>query len=274
MKRVLAGIAAIAAIVVAPAAANAQDDTQITLLHGIPGVTVDIAVDGTVLLPGFEPGATQDLTAFAGQTLTNLEARLAGTDTVAIGPVAEFAVPASGNWTVVAHLDADGNPTITPFENNTDMTADGEGRLTVRHAAAAPAVDLVVGDARPIENAANGASAELALPAGEIAGAQLAPTGGDPLVEVPTVTLKAGTNLIVYAVGSVADGTVTFLTEEIEVGMEAAAGDSGDGTPAPTAVNTGEPISDSINTGVLAAAAGMLVLAGGAFALRRRSIDV
>ena len=86
MKRVLAGIAAIAAIVVAPGAANAQDDTQITLLHGIPGVTVDVAVGGAVLLPGFEPGAIQDLTAFAGQTLANLEVRLAGDEDVAIGP--------------------------------------------------------------------------------------------------------------------------------------------------------------------------------------------
>lgn len=270
MKRVLAGIAAIAAIVVAPGAANAQDDTQITLLHGIPGVTVDVAVDGAVLLPGFEPGATQDLTAFAGQTLENLEVRVAGTEDVAIGPVAEFAVPASGNWTVIAHLDAEGAPAIGVFENNTAMTADGQGRLTVRHAAAAPAVDLVVGDARPIEGAANGDSAELDLPAGEIAGAQLAPTGADPIVDVPTVNLEAGSNLIVYAVGSLADETFTFLTQEIEVGMEAAAGD---GTPAPTAVNTGNPISDSVNTSVLAAAAGMMVLAGGAFALRRRTVD-
>ncbi len=275
MKRALAGLAAIAAIVVAPGAANAQDSTQITLLHGIPGVTVDVAVDGAVLIPGFEPGATQDLTPFAGQTLMNVEVRIAGEDTVAIGPIPEFAVPASGNWTVIAHLDADGNPTITPFENNTAMTADGQGRLTVRHTAAAPAVDLVVGDARPIEGAANGASAELELPAGEIAGAQLAPAGGDPIVDVPTVTLKAGTNLVVYAVGSLEGGSFTFLTQEIEVGMEAAAGDdaSGDGTPVPTAVNTGEPISNSVNTGVLAAAAGMMMLAGGAFVLRRRSVE-
>ncbi len=35
-----------------------------------------------------------------------------------IGPIAELAVPASGNWTVIAHLDADGAPTLTPFEND------------------------------------------------------------------------------------------------------------------------------------------------------------
>ena len=273
MKRVLAGIAAIAAIMVAPGAANAQDDTQVTLLHGIPGATVDVYVDGAPVISGFEPGATQDLTAFAGVTLANVEVKLAGTEDVVIGPVAELAVPASGNWTIIAHLDAEGNPAITPFENNTAMTADGQGRLTVRHAAAAPAVDLVVGDARPIEGAANGASAELDLPAGEIAGAQLAPAGGDPIVDVPTVNLKAGTNLIVYAVGSLADDTFTFLTQEIEVGMEAADGAAGDGTPEPISVNTGEPISNSVNTGVLAAAAGMMVLAGGAFVLRRRNVE-
>ena len=274
MKKLLAGLAAVAAVAIAPGAAGAQDAATITLLHGIPGATVDVAVDGSVVVPGFEPGATQDLSAFAGQTLTNVEVRAAGTEDVVIGPVAEFPVPDSGNWTVVAHLDADGNPTITPFENNTAMTADGEGRLTVRHTAAAPAVDLVVGDARPIENAANGASAELELPAGEIAGAQLAPTGGDPLVDVPTVNLAAGTNLVVYAVGSLADETFTFYTQEIEVGMEAAAGeDEGDGTPAPTAVNTGSPITDGTNIALLAAAAGMMLLAGGALTLRRRTVE-
>lgn len=281
MKKLLAGLAAAAAVAIAPGVVGAQDGATVTLLHGIPGVTVDVAVDGAVVIPGFEPGATQDLSAFAGQTLTNLDARLAGTEDVVIGPLDEFTVPDSGNWTVVAHLDADGNPTITPFENNTEMTADGQGRLTVRHTAAAPAVDLVVGDARPIENAANGASAELELPAGEIAGAQLAPTGEDPLIDVPTVNLAAGTNLIVYAVGSLADETFTFYTQEIEVGMEAAAGgedegegeDEGDGTPAPTAVNTGSPIEDGSTIALLAAAAGMVLLAGGALTLRRRTVE-
>ncbi len=223
MKRVLAGIAAVAAVALSGGNVAAQDAATVTLLHGIPGVTVDVAVDGEVLLPGFEPGATQDLSAFAGQTLMNVEVRVAGTEDIAIGPIAELAVPDSGNWTVMANLDAEGTPTISVFENNTAPTADGEGRLTVRHTAAAPAVDLVVGDARPIEGAENGASAELALPAGEIAGAQLAPAGGDPIVDVPTVTLSAGTNLIVYAVGSLADDTFTFYTQEIAVGSEAAA---------------------------------------------------
>lgn len=263
MKRIIAGLAAIAAVLIAPGAAGAQDAPTITLIHGIPAATVDVAVDGDVVVPGFKFGDTQDLSAFAGQTLVNLEVRAAGTDTVVIGPLAKFAVPAEGNWTVIAHLDASGKPTLTPFENNTDATAEGKGRVTVRHAAAAPAVDLVVGDSRPVENAANGASAELELPAGQIAGAKIAPTGGDPIADVPTVTLKAGTNLIVYAVGALADNSLTFLTQEIAVGG---------GATAPTAVNTGDEINRSVNMALVAAAGGMLLLAGGAMVLRRRTV--
>ena len=48
----------------------------------------------------------------------------------------------------------------------------------------------------------------------------------------------------------------------------------GDGTPAPTAVNTGDELSSSSNSMVLfAAAAGLFALAGGAVALRRRTVE-
>lgn len=279
MKRLLAGLAVLTAAATAPGAVQAQDAADVTLLHGIPGATVDVAVDGEVVIPGFEPGATQDLSAFAGETLMNLEVRAAGTEDVVIGPVAEFAVPASGSWTVVAHLDAEGAPTVTPFENNAAATADGQGRLTVRHTAAAPAVDLVVGEDRPIEGAENGASADLELPAGEIAGAQLAPAGGDPIVDVPTVNLTAGTNLIVYAVGSLEDETFTFYTQEYEVGAEAPGGTDegeaagGDGTPAPTAVNTGSPLDPSGMIWAAALGLAAMMFAAGSFAVRRRTVE-
>ncbi len=272
MKKLLAGVAALAAVLIsAPSGTNAQSSVEIMLLHGIPGVPVDVVVGGEVVIADFQPGKMQDLSAFAGQTLEDLEVRLAGTDTVAIGPVAEFPVPASGSYTVVAHLDAEGTPTLTPFENDTKAVAAGNGRLTVRHTAAAPAVDVVLGTARPVENAKNGDSAGLDIPAGEIAGAKIAPTGGDPIADVPTVTLKAGTNLIVYAVGSLEDDTFTFYTQERTLGS--AGGAAGDGTPAPTAVNTGDEIGNGMNSLVLfAAAAGMFTLAGGAVALRRQTV--
>src|SRR3712207_7358527 len=51
-------------------------------------------------------------------------------------------VPAGANATVVAHLDADGNPVLTPFVNDASPTEAGQARLVVRHTAAAPPVDV------------------------------------------------------------------------------------------------------------------------------------
>ncbi|HYN31599.1 MAG TPA: DUF4397 domain-containing protein [Ilumatobacteraceae bacterium] len=275
MKKILVGVAVVAAALIAVPAGmpSAQEPVTVMLLHGIPGVTVDVAVDGAVVIPGFEPGDMQDLSSFAGQTLENVEVRVAGTTDVAIGPVAEFPVPASGNWTVVAHLDAEGTPTITPFENDTDAVDDGSGRLTVVHVAAAPAVDVVLGDARPVENISNGEAQSLVLPAGEIAGAEVAPTGGDPIAPVPTVSVVSGENLTVYAVGSLADDTFTFYTQTIALDS-AGSSAPGDGTPAPTAVNTGGAVESTSNSMPLfAAAAGLFALAGGALVLRRRTVE-
>jgi Domain of unknown function (DUF4397) len=269
MKRTLGVIGAfiaVAMLAVSPASpVGAQSAATVTLMHGIPGAVVDVVVDGSVVVPNFQPGTMQDISSFAGQTLKNVEVRAAGTSTVVIGPIASLAVPASGNWTVLAHLDASGKPTLTPFQNDTSAVPAGQGRLIVRHTAAAPAVDIVLADgSRPFTNLTNPNEAKAALPAGQIAGAKVAPTGGAPIADVPTVELKAGTDLIVYAVGSLTDNTFGFLTQTI-TGLGGS----------PTLVNTGDgvPSSDSTLPALLAAAAGVLALAGaGTLVVRRRGV--
>ena len=263
IRKLLAASAMVATVLAGAGGAHAQSAVSVTLMHGIPGATVDVVVDGAVVVPGFEPGTMQDISSFAGETLVNVEVRVAGTEDVVIGPIDELAVPSSGNWTVVAHLDADGTPTLTPFENDTSAVAAGQGRLTVRHTAAAPAVDIVLADgSRPFTNLSNPNEAAADLAAGQIAGAQIAPTGGDPIADVPTVDLAAGSNLIVYAVGGLDDGTFTFYTQEI-TGLG--------GTP--TAVNTGDALDDANSTGlnmVLLVAAGVLALTGGGLVVAGR----
>lgn len=267
MKKFLTAtaLAGAAALVAVPSPAGAQEAATVSLMHGIPGATVDVVVDGAVVIPGFEPGTMQDLSAFAGETLANVEVRAAGTEDVVIGPIESLAVPDAGNWTVVAHLGADGTPTLTPFENDVTAVEAGQGRLTVRHTAAAPAVDIILADgSRPFTNLSNPNEAAADLPAGPIAGAQIAPTGGDALAPVPDVELPAGTNLIVYAVGSLEDGSFTFQTQSI-------GGLGGE----PTAVNTGDSqLSTGSSSAVLALLAGAAVFGlGGAglVAARRRS---
>ncbi|WP_425454185.1 DUF4397 domain-containing protein [Geodermatophilus normandii] len=54
-------------------------------------------------------------------------------------------MPAGANATVAAHLTADGRPALTPFVNDTSAVPAGQGRVVVRHVAAAPAVDVRAG---------------------------------------------------------------------------------------------------------------------------------
>ena len=49
---------------------------------------------------------------------------------------------ADKNYTAVANLNASGDPNLKLFTNNVKAVAKGTSRLTVRHTAAAPAVNV------------------------------------------------------------------------------------------------------------------------------------
>ena len=60
MKRILAASAAvsIAALGIAPASpssAQAAGDATVSVLHAVPGLTVDVYANGEELIPDFEP---------------------------------------------------------------------------------------------------------------------------------------------------------------------------------------------------------------------------
>lgn len=278
MKRLVTIAAAIAAIAFAPGTAGAQSATPaISLIHGIPGVTVDLMVDGTVVLDAFAPGSIVDITSFAGRTLTDVQVVSDADGAVIIGPIATLEVPDTGNWSLIAHLNGGGDATLSSFENNLADPGSGETRLTLRHVAAAPALDLVLGDQRPITNAANGGSAEIELPNGELTDASIALSGGNPIMDITGVTLAANTNTILYVVGSADDDTLEFVVQIVELPTAATtttsttvAGSTTTTSPTPSAVNTGSPISGSSSATLLVVAMGGLALAGGSYLVRRR----
>lgn len=225
-------------IVASPMAASgaeADDGPRIHLIHGIPGVEVDVEANGKDVFSGFSFGDTQDLSALAGETLGGLKVKVAGTDTIAID-VGDMKLPATGSFTVIAHLDADGDPAIAMFDNDISKLDAGQGRLTVRHAAAAPAVDILANGSPAFTNVVNGKGGTVELDAGTVS-ASVVPTGEtEPVVIGPAnLEIVEGTHLIVYAIGSLDGETLDVVTESIE-----------DLHTAPHAVHTGNsPVSNS-----------------------------
>jgi hypothetical protein len=262
MKKTLGVLVALFTMLIAStmvaAPANAQDAT-IMLVHGIPDTDVDVVVDGSAVIEGFSFGDMEDISAFAGQTLAGLTVNLAGTDTVAID-IGDFDVPGTGNYTVIANLDADGNPTASVFQNDTSAIAAGEGRLVVRHTAAAPAVDILANGSVAFSNVVNGQEGQADLAAGTIS-AEVVPTGSTtPVVIGPAdLPIAEGASLTVYAVGSLDADNLSVLTQSI----------TGLGST-PSAVNTGNSPVDNGGVNTLAIASIALVgLFGLGFGARR-----
>jgi hypothetical protein len=276
MKRILLAAAAVAAMTFVPHTASGQAAAELTLVHALTGSTVDVSVNGTVVIDDFLPGSLANISSFAGETLTNFTVT-DSSGTVLIGPIASLDMPTSGNWSVVLHVAADGEALVSSFQNNTAVTTSNTARVTLRHVAAAPAVDLVIGSDRPIAGAVNGDSDEIELPVGQLNGAQLALAGGAAVATISTTPLAAETNTVIFAAGSVDDDTINFIVQVIDLEAPGAAtttttaGATTTTTAAvPSAVNTGSPLDSSTNLTILAIAVGGLVVAGGAFAARRR----
>ncbi len=156
-RLVAGGVAGLAlALTGALPASAAEGDAQLSVLHGVPDLTVDVYVNGERTLDDFTPGTLAGPLELPPGTysVAITAADAADASAPAIGPV-DLTLAANGNYTAVAHLDAAGAPTATLFTNDVSTTAAGQGRLTVRHTAAAPAVDVLAGGTAVVTNLSN-----------------------------------------------------------------------------------------------------------------------
>jgi hypothetical protein len=260
-----AGAAALLPLALAAPAVAQEAGAEVRILHGIPGTPVDVYVDGERALDDFAPGTTtDDLALPEGSYSVAVFAADAADDsgTPVIGPV-DLAIPGSGNVSAIAHLGADGTPTITPFVNDTSAAASGQGRLVVRHTAAAPAVDVLANGEPALTGLSNPNEDSADLPAGTISASVAAAGTTDPVIGPADVPVVAGQATIVYAIGSLEDSTLDVLVQTVPLDGSSAPG----GVPAGTG---GLVDQDGLPTGVLLATGlGAAVALGGAVALGR-----
>ena len=249
-------------LLAAPAAAQSGDAT-VYVVHGVPDTPVDVYVGGELALDDFQPGTITDaLTLPAGSTELAVRPADAAADA---DPLLEATadLPPGGNVSVVAHLDGSGQPALTPFTNDVSGPSAGQGRLTARHAAAAPEVDVLVGGEPALTGLAPGNEASATLPAGTVSAAVAAAGSTDPLLGPADVTVEAGSQTVGYAIGSADEGTLELLVQTIPGQAEAPSGvGAGDG---------GAAASPALPTWVIAASvlAGLVALLSVGRLLRR-----
>jgi hypothetical protein len=256
------------ALVLLATPATAADTATVSVLHAVPGTPVDVYANGERLIDDFQPGTltdplqlpagSYDLALFPADAADNSGAPLLSADGVT--------VPAGANATVVAHLTADGKPALTPFVNDTSAVPAGQARVTVRHTAAAPAVDVRAGGAVVVpglENPKeagleNPKEAGLTVPAGTVS-ADVVLAGTSTVAIGPAdLTLAEGTTNIVYAWGSSAAG-YQLAVQTISGGHSAPSGVPG---------GTGGLVDDGSLPLPVAALSVLGLVAAGAGALR------
>ena len=202
---VSAGLTGALALVLAGATpASAADTATVSILHAVPDTPVDVYANGEELLADFRPGTLTDpLTLPAGSY--DLTVFPAGADPATAQPAIsaqDVAVPAGADATVVAHLSEAGAPVLTPFVNDVSAVPAGQARVTVRHTAAAPAVDVRAGGTVVAPGLTNPDEATLEVPAGTIS-ADVVLAGTSTVAIGPAdLTLAEGTSTVVYAWGS------------------------------------------------------------------------
>lgn len=196
--------------------AQAATGAKLSVLHAVPGLTVDVYVDGERTLNDFTPGSLAGpLDLPAGTYSVAITAGDAADDSdPAIGPI-DLELADGGNYTAVAHLKADGDPTATLYDNDISKTDAGQGRLTVRHTAAAPAVDILAGGEPVVSGLTNPGEKVLDLPAGSVQAAVALAGTTKPVIGPAAVDVAEGTNTIVYAWGSAEDGNLKLAVQTI-----------------------------------------------------------
>jgi hypothetical protein len=248
----------------APAQA-ADQDAQLSVLHGVPDLTVDVWVNGERTLDDFAPGNLAGPLALpAGDyTLAITASDAENADKPAIGPV-DVQLESGGNYTAVANLDADGKPTANLFTNDVSTIEAGKGKLTVRHVAAAPAVDVLAGGSAVIEGLSNPDEKTLTLDPGTISASVAAAGTTEPVIGPADVTVMEGTQTIVYAWGSLNDGNLALAVQNIE-GLGSAPGAVPGG-------RSGAAAEAAPDYTIAAVAGGAVLLLLGAGAVARRQL--
>jgi hypothetical protein len=265
-KFLLASLLGAGALTAAPALVSAQEaNASVVVVHGIPDTVVDVYVNDELTLDDFAFGTVTDaLSLPAGDYAIAVRA---GDAEPTADPIlsADASLAGGDNVSLVAHLNEAGEPTITPFANDTAPTAAGNGRLIVRHTAAAPAVDVLAGGEAVFTGLTNPNEAKADLPAGTVSAAVALAGTTDPVIGPADVPVTEGAATIVYAVGSAEAANLQVLVQTID-GLHSS----------PAAVNTGnsglaaDGTDDGLPTGLLAGASLAAVAGSGLYLARRR----
>ena len=213
----LGTLVALSGLLLAPmgAASAAGANATVTILHGLPRFTADVYVNGTLTLDGFRPlSATDALSLPAGSyDIAIRDVGAAASSEPALE--ATLSLKAGQNYSAIAHLDQDGNPTLTLFRNDTSAVPAGRSRLVARNVAEAPELDIRLDKTPVFQGLSDGDEAVRNSAPGSHSVDVVAADGGAQLIDPTRLSLHEGSVTVVYVVGSAGQQTLDFMVQDL-----------------------------------------------------------
>ena len=198
--------AAVAAggVLVASGAAQAQSgDAALTVIHGVPGVTVDVCADGKAAITGFTFNSQKSLSLAAGTYSLGIVKTGSACTSANYLTSASATLSSGENASAIAYLNSSGKPAIGLYQNSLAAVPSGQGRLVLSHNADAPAVKVSAGGTTLASSLAPGDQAAVTVPAKTYSGVDVdVASSGAAAISGASVPVTAGADTIVYVVGS------------------------------------------------------------------------
>jgi Domain of unknown function (DUF4397) len=213
----------------APAGANSRQTPTgvVTLVHGVRGLVADVYLDGKLVLPAFQPErATDPLTLPAGDHAVDIRTAGSPADSAPLLH-GTLTVKAGIRQSAIVHLSEQGTPAVTAYDDDLSTVPATQTRVVLRHAAAAPPIDVTLNGSQAVSGLANGREAEDQVVAGTYAVA--VSTGGQALLAPTNLPLAEGVANFMYLIGSRSSNSLTWLALPVTGAASA-----------PAAVNTGQ----------------------------------
>ncbi len=189
-------------------AAAAPPKATLWVLHGVPGAKVDVCVDGAEVRSNFNYKQRFSAKLPAGTYDVKVRAASAGECMGAVVLKAKPKLAGGKNYTAVAGLSKAGAPKLFLFRNDVSKTGAGNARISVRHTAAAPKVDVWVNGSRFLQGLPNGGSRTAQVPENDYT-VRVAPRGTTTTVIGPRAfDLSKGVAYQVFATGNADAGYI------------------------------------------------------------------
>jgi hypothetical protein len=202
-----------AAGAVSATGARAQEPAAATVVvvHGVRGLVADVYVDDVLVLSTFEPERVTDPVPMApGQHRVDIRTSGAAASSTPV-VAGTFDLQAGTRYSLVAHLGEAGESVLSAFVDDLSTVPAGQSRAVVRHAAAAPPIDVTLNEMPVAADLPNGDSAAEVLPAATYQVTVRATGAADALAPPQEVPLEEGTATSMYLIGSAEDRSLGWV---------------------------------------------------------------